>query len=247
MAKSTRRPRDEDDEEPPRRRRRDEDDRDEPPRSRRRDVDDSDEPPRRKRDEEPPRRRRDEIDDEPPRKRRRAEISPGTPTVYIHEECKGRTEMPEKFIREYLENPFELGEEPTTVCTRCDEEVGWRDCYWADTRQNMYEYLEDRRAELIIADKDPRPDSPPLNWLIPVIGAVLGGSLAGGFGAKIGHRLVVGAAGAALGAMLGVIYMFIDRSRNATATEEWNRKLVKRYYKRHPEAQSKRRSRRDDD
>ena len=33
--------------------------------------------------------------------------------------------------------------------------------------------------------------------------------------------------------------MFIDRTKNIKASAEWNRKLLSRYFKRHPEAKPK--------
>ena len=240
MAKSARRPRDDDedeDERPARRARRDRDE-----------VEDDDPLPRRARQD------RDEVedDDPPPRRKSRRdenELPAGTPTVYVHEKCKRKTEMPADVIREYLENPFDLGEEPTTTCTRCKEDVPWHDCYWEETEQNLYEYLDDLRGEMFVSGKDPRPGTPGLNWLLLILGAGLGGAAGAGIGKKIGNLVLAGAVGAVVGAIGGFIWMFIDRSKTIKSFEEWNRKLVKRYYKRHPEAQpkSKKKSRRDDD
>ncbi len=195
----------------------------------------------------------DDDDDEPqPRRRsrrREQELPAGTPTVYVHKACKGKTEMPADVIREYLENPFDLGEDPTTTCTRCRDDVPWQDCYWADTEQNLYEYIDDRRAEMVISGNDPRPETPALNWLLLLFGAGLGGAAGAGIGAKAGNLLLLAIGGVVLGAIGGFIWMFIDRFNNAKTYVEWNRKLVKRYYKRYPEAQakSKKRPRRDED
>ncbi len=157
--------------------------------------------------------------------------------------------MPADVIREYLENPFDLGEDPTTTCTRCRDDVPWQDCCWADTEQNLYEYIDDRRAEMVISGNDPRPGTPALNWLLLLFGAGLGVAVGAGIGAKAGNLLLLGIGGAVLGAIGGFIWMFIDRFNNAKSYVEWNRKLVKRYFKRHPDAQakSKKRSRRDEE
>ena len=193
----------------------------------------------------------DEDEEVPPRRRSRrgpSDLPAGTPTIYVHEKCKGQTEMPDDVVRDYLENPFELGDEPTTVCTRCDKDVPWSKCYWIDTEQFLDEYLDDLRAEMILAGNDPRPESPGFNWLFPVIGAVLGGAAGAGVGNKAGNLVLLAAIGVVVGAAGGAAWMFVDRNRNATAFAAWNRKLLKRYYKRHPEAEgkSKKRSRRAD-
>jgi hypothetical protein len=113
----------------------------------------------------------DDDEDRPRAKRRRDEtddIPAGTPRVYIHDECGCKTKMPADVIGDYLENPFELGEEPLTWCGECDEDVPWKDCHWVETKQNLYDYIDDRRAELVIAGEDPRPGSPPLVWWAPI-------------------------------------------------------------------------------
>ena len=186
-------------------------------------------------DEKPARRKRPraEEDDE------QEELPPGTPTIYVHEDCKGKTGMPSGVILEYLENPFELGEEPTTTCTRCKEDVPWKDCHWAETKQNLYEYIDDLRGAMFTSGNDPRPNNPGFNWLLLLFGAVLGGAAGAGVGAKAGNLAILIAAGALLGTLGGVLWMFIDRAKNVKTSAEWNRKLVSRYYKRHPEAKPK--------
>ncbi len=218
MAKSTRRARDEDDEEEER-----------PARRNRRDDDDDEE------EEEPAARKRPRRDDDDESE----ELPAGTPTVYVHEECKGKTVMPSEVILEYLENPFDLGEEPTTTCKRCKEDVPWQDCYWAETKQNLYVYIDDLRGEMFTSGNDPRPGSPGFNWLLLIFGAILGAAAGGGVGAKAGNLAILIAVGVLLGILAGVLWMFIDRAKNVKASAEWNRKLVSRYYKRHPEAKQK--------
>src|SRR5262249_10584190 len=217
MARSARRPRDDDEEEDDRPRRRgDEDDQ----------------------EEDTPRRRRRRDDDDLPH---------GTPRVYVHKRCKEETEMSADDIEKYLANPFELGEEPNTFCTGCDEYVPWTECKWTETDQNLYEYLDDMRAEMVISGDDPRPNPPALNWILLVVSAFVGGALGAGLASGMGQsKILFGAAGVALGVVVGFVWMLIDRAKFAREIEEWNRKLLKRYYKRHPEAK-KRRSRYDDE
>src|SRR5262245_37797762 len=124
------------------------------PARRSRDEDDDDERPRRRA------RPRDDDEDERSSRRRRDRLPPDTPRVYVHKRCKEETEMPAEVIAEYLENPFELGEQPTTYCAGCNRNVPWKDCHWTETRQNLYEYIDDRRAEMVIAGTDPRPETP---------------------------------------------------------------------------------------
>ena len=210
--------------------------------------DDDDRPPRRSRRD---RDEDDEDDDPPPRRRsRRDEVTlpAGTPTVYVHDKCKGKTEMPAAVIAEYLANPFDLGEDPTTTCSRCDDDVPWQDCYWADTEQNLYEYIDDLRGEMVVSGTDPRPGTPGYNWLLVLFGAVLGGAAGAGIGKKAGNLILLAAVGAVLGAAGGVAWVFIDRAKDVKALAEFNRKLVKRYTKRHPDARPKsaKRPRRDD-
>ena len=217
--------------------RRDDDEEDDRPhrRARRRDDDDDD-------DDDRPRKRRGRDDDED-------DLPPDTPRVYVHKRCKEQTEMPAEVIAEYLENPFELGETPTTYCTGCERNVPWKDCHWTETRQNLYEYIDDRRAEMVISGTDPRPNPPDLNWLQPIV-VLVGGVLMGlGFAAGAGlSKALFAAIGAVVGLVGGVVWMFVDRVQGARGMDAWNRQLVKRYYKRHPEAQAKKKRRpRDDD
>jgi hypothetical protein len=193
----------------------------------------------------------EEYDDRPRRKRRRDgddDIPPGTPRVYVHEGCGCKTKMPADVTREYLENPFELGEAPLTWCGECDEDVPWKKCHWAETRQNLYEYIDDLRAEMVISGDDPRT-GPTYIWWAPIaFGAVLG-IVAALIAAKEGLSVVLlGLLGAVVGALIGAGWMVREYSANRKESEEWNRKLLKRYYKRHPEAkQKKTRSRSDED
>jgi hypothetical protein len=214
------------------------------------DDEDDDDRPRRKR-----RRDDDEDDDDRPRKGSgRETLPPGTPQLYVHKRCKCETKMPTDVIREYLDNPFELGEEPTTYCSECEEDVPWKECHWADTRQNLYDYIDDLRAEMVVNGTDPRSGEVPYNFLTPVIAAVIGGCLAGGIGSALVKGLAivaVVAAGIVGGALVGLVWMPFERKKDQAAQDEWNRKLVKRYYKRHPDRQppqkSKRRSNSEDD
>jgi hypothetical protein len=52
-----------------------------------------------------------------------------------------------------------------------------------------------------------------------------------------------GLIGAIGGAVFGVVWMLREYSSNKKESEEWNRKLVKRYYKRHPEAKQAKKAR----
>lgn len=180
----------------------------------------------------------DDEEDSAPR-RKKSKLPAGTPTVYVHEKCKGETEMPENYIRDYLDNPFELGDEPYTQCAECGKELSWSKFYWADTEQYLDEYLDDLRAEMILSGDDPRPETPGFNWLLPILGAVLGGAAGAGIGKKAGFFIILTAAGIAVGAAGGAVWMFIERNKNIEATKSWNRQLLKRYYKRHPEAEEK--------
>ena len=168
--------------------------------------------------------------------------------MYVHEECNGQTKMPADAVREYLENPFELGEQPETHCSECEEDVPWKECHWAETKQNLYEYIDDMRAEMLIRVDDPRPGI-GYAWWYP-IGAAIGLGLAVGAGGRKALALgwVAGLIAAAVGALAGTVYMFIEYSSNKKEQEAWNAKLLKRYYKRHPEAkQAKKKRRRSDE
>lgn len=218
-------------------RRLDDDDDDDLPRRRRRVVDEDDD--------------EDDEDDRPRKKRRRADdddegggIPAGTPRVYVHKDCKCQTKMPSDQIEAYLENPFELGETPTTYCKECEEDVPWKDCYWLETKQNLYEYIDDMRAEMVINGTDPRT-GPTYNWLYPIFFAIVAGLLVGtGSRRAAGLGLIPGLIAAGIGALIGVGWMFWEYKKDTAASEVWNRKLVKRYYKRHPEAkQTKKRQR----
>lgn len=220
MAKSARRSRDDDEDEPPRRSRPSDDDEDDRPRRRA--------------------RRRDDGDDDG--------LPPGTPRVYVHKACKGKTVMPAEVVAEYLENPFELGEDPGTFCTECEGNVPWKDCAWVETKQNLYEYIDDVRAEMVLAGTDPRPNPPAFNWMFPILGVGLGAGCGAGLASGVGQSAVLfGVIGGAGGLAAGVVWMFIDRAKFIREIEVWNRKLLKRYYKRHPEARSNKKRPRDDD
>jgi hypothetical protein len=204
-------------------------------------------------DDRPMRRRRrdddEEYEDDRPRKQRarREEddsILPGTPRVYVHKLCKGQTKMPTDAVQAYLENPFDLGEDPTTYCTECEEDVPWKECYWAETRQNLYEYIDDLRAEMVINGEDPRTGL-SLAWWWPIILAVAAGLVVGGGTRRAaGLGLLPGLIAAAVGGLIGVGWMIWEYKKSMATCEEWNRKLLKRYYKRHPEAKQATKKRR---
>jgi hypothetical protein len=175
-------------------------------------------------------------------------LPPDTPQVYVHKWCRKETEMPADVIAEYLENPFELGEEPTTICSRCKKEVLWTECHWSETKQDLYEYLDDLRAEMVIAGNDPRSRVPPLNWLTLVFSLGVGIGVGIATGAAIGmSKVLFGAVGAGLGLGVGFIWMVVERNRYTQEFAEWDRQLLKRYYKRHPEAKTKKKRRQRDD
>lgn len=155
--------------------------------------------------------------------------------MYVHKKCRGQTEMPADVIREYLDNPFELGEEPDTYCSRCKDDVPWTKCEWTETGQNMYEYIDDVRAEMHIRGDDPRSGVVSYNWLLLVFGAGLGGGLGYGVGKGMKSVLLPTAAGVVVGLAAGAVYMVYQRGVEQKERDEWNRKLVARYYKRYPD------------
>ena len=122
--------------------------------------------------------RSDDEDDDAPRRRRRRDddeefaIPPGTPRVYVHEKCGTQTEMPPEEIEKYLDNPFPLDEDPGTWCVDCDKMVKWKKCYWRETEQNLYDYLDDLRAERVLSGTDPRT-GPTLVWWVPLVAAAV--------------------------------------------------------------------------
>jgi hypothetical protein len=204
------------------------------------------------------RRRVDDDDDddddddyeEPPRraKKKATPLPPGTPITYVHEKCDGETEMPEEEIRKYLKNPIELGEEPTTYCSECDKNVPWKRCFWKETEQNLYEYIDDLRGELVVNGRDPRDGGVSYNWLYPIAGAVVLGLLVGAGSKRMpGVGVLGGLVAAVVGFIGGAIYMWYEQQQTQKVFDEWNDKLVKRYYKRHPEAKKSKKRRRDDD
>jgi hypothetical protein len=190
----------------------------------------------------------DDNEESRPKKRRGGPGLPAdVPRVYVHKGCKSKTEMPAEVIQEYLENPFEMGEEPTTWCNKCDQDVAWQDCYWAETRQNLYEYIDDVRAEMVLSGNDPRPGKPDIIWWAPV-GFGIGLGVVGGLIAMKENLSVplIGLAGVVGGAVLGAGWMVKEYYSNRRDSEEWNRNLLKRYYKRHPEAKARKGRKRTD-
>lgn len=202
-----------------------------------------------------PRRRDDDDDDieddedEAPRRPKKGDgIPPGTPRVYVHKKCKGETEMPAKYIRKYLKSPYNFNGDTQTYCAGCDKDVRWKDCYWAETEQNLQDYIEDLIAEGIIAGEVP-PSEVAMNWGYPVGAAVGLGLLVGAGGRRVeGLGLLAGVVAAVVGAAGGAVYMWLQHKKDLEAAEAWKRKCVSRYYKRHPEAKKAgKKKRRDDD
>jgi hypothetical protein len=238
MAKSPSRDEDEDDDRPRRR-----------PAARRPHDGDDDERPRRKSRPEPDPDEDDDEDDRPRKKPNKGGLPAGTPRVYVHKKCRESTEMPIDIIREYLENPFELGEEPTTQCSHCEDDFPWKDFKWEETNENCYEYLDELRGKMIVEGNDPRPERVSYNVGYPIGGAIICAAIGGALSKPLGQpRVILGAAGAGVGLLIGAVYMLIQRGRDQTEQDEWNRKLIARYYKRHPELKpAKKKKPRDDD
>jgi hypothetical protein len=185
------------------------------------------------------------VDETPKRKsssRRIRDDVGAEPNVYLHKRCREETVMPDEEIEKYLEHPFNLGEEPMTFCCACDEVVPWKECKWVETGENCYDYLDDLRAEMYLDDRDPR-NQPGLQWPMPLIAAVMLAAAAWKIDVinSVGLRMGIGFA---VGLIGGVIWMFIQRGNDEKLFSDWNRKLLARYYKRHPELKSAKSKRR---
>ncbi len=89
------------------------------------------------------------------------------PRVYMHRRCGSATEMPDKFIRSYLENPY-LYNADRTFCCECQRHVPFRDCEWTETGEDLQTYMDRLRAA--------RPDLKPTGCFaaLLVVGLMLG-------------------------------------------------------------------------
>ncbi len=80
----------------------------------------------------------------PPEARHLGDIA-GTPRVYEHVGCGGRTVMQEKIIRSYLRNPFLYDD--LNFCTGCGRHVRDRACVWVESGERLDKYMGRLRAE----------------------------------------------------------------------------------------------------
>jgi hypothetical protein len=59
---------------------------------------------------------------------------------YIHDKCSGKTRMPEKIIRSYLQNPYLYGE--MTFCYACQAYVAMSEVKWEATNETLSDYFQ---------------------------------------------------------------------------------------------------------
>ena len=71
----------------------------------------------------------------------------GVPRVYVHAKCGGRTQMPEEIVRSYLADPFLYN--GTTFCVGCHTYISMRELTWAETGENLSDYMKQLRREFI--------------------------------------------------------------------------------------------------
>jgi hypothetical protein len=69
------------------------------------------------------------------------------PCSYVHHECGGATQMPEKIIRSYLVNPFLYGSR--SFCCGCNQYIAVENLYWIETEQCLYDYFVGLQQEYI--------------------------------------------------------------------------------------------------
>ncbi|MGL4419151.1 MAG: hypothetical protein ACRCZF_00675 [Gemmataceae bacterium] len=182
----------------------------------------------------------DEEEEEAPPKKRRSRkqaeddgLPRGTPRQYVHLSCGEVTTMPTDVIETYLDNPFHFA--PMTYCAECEKDVPNKKCEWEETGENLNDYFEDLQARKLLSGEDPRRDK-IIPYLIPVITVIAGGVMGYFAAVKFEQKPVVGVIGGVLlvGLIVG-IRTYFHRRNYLQIKEEYDRKLFKRFYERHPD------------
>jgi hypothetical protein len=63
------------------------------------------------------------------------------PRVYVHERCRGATEMPEHVRRNYLADPCYYSSFLGTVCSHCGGPVPDSQLIWTETGERLSDYM----------------------------------------------------------------------------------------------------------